>query len=76
MNDLLYAIDIIQFLKKRLAAYEGGAPSVHISYDDATYNYVISQKTRFDNKADNEILGCSRSLTKAFELAITEKVYE
>jgi hypothetical protein len=59
---------IINFLTERLTAYEGGAESIHIGYDDATFNYVITQGSK--------ILGCSRSLSRAFTLAISGQVYD
>jgi len=68
--------DIIRFLNERLGAHEGGAPSVNISYDDATFCYMISQKKGFGEDANAETLGCSRSIGGAFSLAISGKVYE
>lgn len=68
--------EILNFLQDRLAAHEGGAPSISIGYDDATFNYIISQKKGFRKEAPNKILGCSRSLTRAFELAISGQVYD
>ncbi len=68
--------DIVSFLNERLAAHEGGAPSISIGYDDATFNYVISQKKGFSKEAPNETLGCARSIGHAFALAISGRVYD
>ncbi len=68
--------DILDFLQVRLAAHEGGAPAVHIGYDDATFCFVITQRKGFSKDAHSETLGCSRSLTHAFKLAISGKVYD
>ncbi len=68
--------DIQQFLEERICAHEGGGPPVVIGYDDATFCYLITQNKGFGKDATNETLGCSRSLGRAFELAISGKVYE
>lgn len=65
---------IINFLHERLAAHEGGAGSITIGYDDATFDYIISQKNL--STKQNETLGCSRSLNRAFELAISGEKYD
>lgn len=67
--------EFLSFLEERLAAHEGGAGSLHISYDDATFSYIISQ-TKMDKFRTNETLGCSRFLSRAIELAISGKKYE
>ena len=66
--------EILKFLEERLAAHEGGAGSVSIGYDDATFNYVITQKNL--STKNNEVLGCSRSLSRAFKLAISGEKYD
>ncbi len=73
---------ILQFLEERLAAHEGGAGSVSIGYDDATFDYVITQRKLFSAKPERdvagsgEVLGCSRSLERAFALAISGEKYD
>lgn len=69
------AIQFVVFIEERLATGEGGAGTIHISWDDATRDYIISQQ-RFDQFRTNEILGCSKYLESAIELAITGKVYD
>lgn len=71
MNDL-----ILNFLQERLGAHEGGAPDVCIGYDDATFCFMITQKQGFGKNASSKTLGCSRSPARAFELAISGKVYD
>lgn len=63
----------IKFIEARLAAHEGGAGSIVISWDDATFDYIISQK---NFQGSSETLGCSRSLNRAVELAISGKKYD
>ncbi len=63
--------DFINFLEERLAAHEGGAGSVYISWDDATRDYIISQKRI--NGGGSDMLGCSRSLRKAIQLAVDKE---
>lgn len=67
---------VVDFIMGRLAAHEGGAPSLVISFDDATFDYIISQRKGFSKEAPNETLGCSRSLTRAFELAESGQKYD
>lgn len=66
---------LIEFFEERLAAHEGGAGSIHISYDDATFHYVITQ-TKMDHFRTNEILSSSGSLRRALELAISGKRFD
>jgi hypothetical protein len=66
--------DLVTFIEERLAAHEGGAGDIRIGYDDATFDYVISQRN-LTTKSD-ETLGCSRSLWRAIELAVTRKRYD
>ena len=63
--------EILNWLQERLCAHEGGAPAVQIGYDDATFHYVITQKKGFGLEAQNETLGASGSLSRAFKLAIS-----
>jgi hypothetical protein len=62
----------IEFLHNRLAAHEGGAGSIHIGYDDATREYVISQKSLYGTRQD-VVLGCASSLVRAIDLAVAGK---
>jgi len=66
--------DFIKFIEKRLAVGEGGDGDIRIGWDDATRDYIITQKNL--NTNNHEILGCSRSLRRAIELAITGKKYD
>lgn len=59
---------ILDFLLDKLAAHEGGGQAIIISYDDATFNYLICQHTK--------ILGCSKDLARAFQLAISGKRFD
>lgn len=74
--------EFLAWIEERLATGEGGAPSVEIGWDDATRDYLIVQKfprKYVDGKfvsQGKEILGCSRSLGRAVELAISGKVYD
>ena len=68
--------DVLHFIRERLRAGEGGAPSVRIVYDDATSDYLIVQRDGFGNNKQDLTLGCSRSLARAFELAVSGEVYD
>ena len=59
-----------QFLTSRLCANEGGHTSVIISYDDATCNYLITQKRNFTVNSPTDFLGYGRSIYEAFLDAI------
>lgn len=67
---------ILNFLEERLCIHEGGNPPIIISWDDATRDYIISQKNGYGPTASQQTLGCSKSLFRAFELAISGKVYD
>ncbi len=67
-------VDLIAFIEERLAAHEGGAADVRFGYDDATFDYVITQKNSRTQNYD--ILGCSRDLKRAIELAISGKRFD
>ncbi len=67
-------MDFLDFVQERLAAHEGGAGDVRIGYDDATFDYVIIQ--RKSSTGSDEILGCSRSLRRAIELAVSGKKFD
>jgi hypothetical protein len=71
MSDLQ---QFLNFLESRMAIHEGGAGTISISWDDATRDWIISQKNLFKN--GSETLGCSRYLKRAIELAISGKIYE
>lgn len=65
---------LIHWIQERLAVQEGGEGTIHISWDDATRDYIISQ-TRISS-GKSETLGCSRSIRGAIFNALTGKVYE
>lgn len=67
---------ILDFLEEHLSIHDGGNPPIIISWDDATRDYSISQKNGYGPAASMKTLGCSKSLFRAFELAISGKVYD
>lgn len=67
---------ILDFLEERLSIHDGGNPPITISWDDATRDYIISQKNGYGQAASKQTLGCSKSLFRAFKLAISGKVYD
>ena len=66
--------DFIDFIEERLAVHEGGAGSISVGWDDATRDYLVCQHN-LTSKRD-EILGCSHSLGRAIELAISGKKFD
>jgi hypothetical protein len=66
--------EFLDWVEGRLATHEGGAGNISIGWDDATRDYIISQRKIFSY--DYKVLGCSRSLGRAIELAISGKVFD
>jgi hypothetical protein len=73
MSDLQQFLD---FLETRMATHEGGAGAISISWDDATRDWIISQRNLSKKFNNQETLGCSRYLKRAIELAVTGKIYD
>lgn len=66
--------EFLAWIEERLATHEGGAGDIIIGWDDATRDYYVIQKSIM--KQDRKTLGCSRSLGRAIELAMSGKVYD
>lgn len=67
---------ILDFLEEHLCIHEGGNPPITIHWDDATGDYIISQCEGYGDCKNSKTLGCSKSLFRAFELAISGKIYD
>jgi hypothetical protein len=64
--------EFLDWIESRLVTGEGGAGNIRIGWDDATRDYLITQTLY----VGFETLGCSKSLERAIELAISGKVYD